>query len=180
MNCCGQGRVVGFVDNSGQRFLLGLCKQRLDHLHHIVGMGSPVDDPTMGVLEILQQHLLATLINGAFGLAANRPRNPLIPFIISARIHEGVKFTNRDQRTLPQKFCTRIDSLGLTESFVLIADAYYACIAVGTWALDRGFTRLKAANASRRVSNSLIRACFIRILSGLNAHHASSLEMPMQ
>ena len=54
---------------------------------------------------------------------------------LTARIHEGVKFTNRDQRTVPQKFCTLIDSLGLTESFVLIADAYYACTAVGTWAL---------------------------------------------
>jgi hypothetical protein len=59
---------------------------------------------------------------------------------LTARIHEGVKFTNRDQRTLPQNFCTLIDSLGLTESFVLIADAYYACTAVGTWALDRGCT----------------------------------------
>jgi len=57
---------------------------------------------------------------------------------LSARIHEGVKFTNRDQRTLPEKLTTLIDSLGLTQSFVLIADAYYACATVGSWALQRG------------------------------------------
>ncbi|MEO8316134.1 MAG: transposase [Pseudomonadota bacterium] len=59
---------------------------------------------------------------------------------LTARIHEGVKFTNRDQRSLPQKFCTLIDSLGLSEPFVLIADAYYACTAVCTWAFEQGCT----------------------------------------
>jgi hypothetical protein len=42
---------------------------------------------------------------------------------LAARIHEGVKFTNRDQRTLPQKLTTLIDSLALKEPCVLIADA---------------------------------------------------------
>jgi len=55
-----------------------------------------------------------------------------------ARIHEGVKFTNRDQRTLPEKLTTLIDSLALSEPFVLIADAYYACASVASWALERG------------------------------------------
>ena len=55
-----------------------------------------------------------------------------------ARIHEGVKFTNRDQRTLPEKLTTLIDSLALKEPFVLIADAYYACATVALWALERG------------------------------------------
>ena len=59
-----------------------------------------------------------------------------VPLI--ARIHEGVKFTNRDQRTLPEKLTTLIDSLALIEPFVLIADAYYACAAVAGWALERG------------------------------------------
>lgn len=59
---------------------------------------------------------------------------------LSARIHEGVKFSNRDQRTLPQKFCTLIDSLGLSERFILIADAYYACSAVAGWVLEHGST----------------------------------------
>ncbi|MGH8217374.1 MAG: hypothetical protein ACREUT_02205 [Steroidobacteraceae bacterium] len=57
---------------------------------------------------------------------------------LAARIHEGVKFTNRDQRTLPEKMTTLIDALGLSEPFVLIADAYYACATVASWALARG------------------------------------------
>jgi hypothetical protein len=57
---------------------------------------------------------------------------------LCGRIHEGVKFSNRDQRTVPQKFCTLADSLGITEPFVMIADAYYACTAVASWALARG------------------------------------------
>ena len=57
---------------------------------------------------------------------------------LSGRIHEGVKFSNRDHRTLPQKFCTLADSLGIADPFVMIADAYYACAAVANWALARG------------------------------------------
>jgi hypothetical protein len=49
---------------------------------------------------------------------------------LGGRLHEGVKFSNRDQRTLPQKFCTLTDSFGIAEPFVMIADAYYACTAV--------------------------------------------------
>ena len=45
---------------------------------------------------------------------------------LSGRIHEGVKFSNRDHRTLPQRFCTLADSLGIADPFVMIADAYYA------------------------------------------------------
>jgi hypothetical protein len=57
---------------------------------------------------------------------------------LGGRLHEGVKFSNRDQRTLPQKFCTLTDSFGIAEPFVMIADAYYACTAVASWALTRG------------------------------------------
>jgi hypothetical protein len=49
---------------------------------------------------------------------------------LAARIHEGVKFTNRDHRTLPSKCCDLLDSLALGESFYFVADAYYACAAV--------------------------------------------------
>jgi DDE superfamily endonuclease len=38
-----------------------------------------------------------------------------------------VKFTNRDQQTLPVKFATLLDSLGIAEPLYLVADAYYAC-----------------------------------------------------
>lgn len=46
---------------------------------------------------------------------------------LSARIHEGVVFSNRDHRTLPGKFLALVDSLGISESIYLVADAYYAC-----------------------------------------------------
>jgi hypothetical protein len=42
------------------------------------------------------------------------------------RIHEGVVFSNRDQRTLLDKMVLLIDSLGLAEPFYFVGDAYYA------------------------------------------------------
>lgn len=45
---------------------------------------------------------------------------------LACRIHEGVVFSNRDKRTLLDKMILLIDSLGLNESFYLVADAYYA------------------------------------------------------
>ena len=52
---------------------------------------------------------------------------------LSARIHEGLVFSNRDRRTLPGKFLSLVDTLGIQESVYLVADAYYACrtIALG-------------------------------------------------
>ncbi len=76
---------------------------------------------------------------------------------LSGRIHEGVKFTNRDHRTLPQKFCSLADSLGIAEPFVMIADAYYACAAVANWALVRG-----CALISRLRRNAVAFEPFIR------------------
>ena len=57
---------------------------------------------------------------------------------LAARIHEGVKFSNRDQRTLPEKFGELLDSLGLGESFILVVDAYYACRFLAQQALAGG------------------------------------------
>jgi len=45
---------------------------------------------------------------------------------LACRIHEGVVFSNRDKRTLLDKMILLIDSLGLTEPFYFVADAYYA------------------------------------------------------
>jgi hypothetical protein len=45
---------------------------------------------------------------------------------LACRIHEGVVFSNRDQRTLLDKMVLLIDSLGITEPFYFVADAYYA------------------------------------------------------
>ena len=39
---------------------------------------------------------------------------------LSARIHEGVIFSNRDKRTLPRKFLSLVDSLGIVEPVYLV------------------------------------------------------------
>jgi len=46
---------------------------------------------------------------------------------LSARIHEGLVFSHRDPRTLPKKFLSRVEALGIAEPAYLVADAYYAC-----------------------------------------------------
>jgi len=45
---------------------------------------------------------------------------------LACRIHEGLVFSNRDQRTLLDKMVLLLDSLGLKEPFYFVADAYYA------------------------------------------------------
>lgn len=45
---------------------------------------------------------------------------------LASRIHEGFVFSNRDTRTLLDKMVLLINSLGITEPFYFIADAYYA------------------------------------------------------
>ena len=52
---------------------------------------------------------------------------------LSGRIHEGLVFSNRDRRTLPNKFLSLVEALGIEEPVYLVADAYYAChtIALG-------------------------------------------------
>jgi hypothetical protein len=45
---------------------------------------------------------------------------------LACRIHEGVVFSNRDQRTLLDKMVALLDSLGLNEECYFVADAYYA------------------------------------------------------
>jgi len=42
------------------------------------------------------------------------------------RIHEGMVFSNRDKRTLLDKMIRLLDSLGMNEPFIFVADAYYA------------------------------------------------------
>jgi hypothetical protein len=45
---------------------------------------------------------------------------------LTCRIHEGVVVSNRDKRTLLDKMILLIDSLGISEPFYFVADAYYA------------------------------------------------------
>lgn len=45
---------------------------------------------------------------------------------LACRIHEGVVLSNRDRRTLLDRMIALIYSLGMTEPFIFVADAYYA------------------------------------------------------
>ena len=57
---------------------------------------------------------------------------------LSARIHEGLVFSNRDQRTLPKKFLSLVEALGIAEPVYLVADAYYACHTMGLGLIQAG------------------------------------------
>lgn len=49
---------------------------------------------------------------------------------LACRIHEGVVFTNRDQRTLLDKLVELLASLAITRPAYLVADAYYASASI--------------------------------------------------
>lgn len=66
---------------------------------------------------------------------------------LACRIHEGVVFSNRDQRTLLDKMILLIGSLGLKEPFYFVADAYYASGKIVRGLLAKGdhlVTRVKS------------------------------------
>jgi hypothetical protein len=66
---------------------------------------------------------------------------------LACRIHEGVVFSNRDQRTLLDKMILLIDSLGVKEPFYFVADAYYATGKIVRGLLAKGnhlVTRVKS------------------------------------
>lgn len=57
---------------------------------------------------------------------------------LASRIHEGVVFSNRDQRTLLDKMVALLHSLGITQSCYFVADAYYASKKVIRGLLNQG------------------------------------------
>jgi hypothetical protein len=57
---------------------------------------------------------------------------------LAARIHEGLVFSNRCRRTLPDKMVAMIFGLGIKGGFVLLADTYYASRRVIRPLLDNG------------------------------------------
>lgn len=57
---------------------------------------------------------------------------------LACRIHEGVIFSNRDQRTLLDKMILLLDSLGMDEPFIFVADAYYATAKIVRGLLAKG------------------------------------------
>lgn len=70
---------------------------------------------------------------------------------LACRIHEGVVFSNRDQRTLLDKMIMLIDSLDVKEPFYFVADAYYASGKIVRGLLAKGnhlITRVKSNAAA--------------------------------
>ena len=66
---------------------------------------------------------------------------------LACPIHEGVVFSNRDQRTLMDKMILLIDSLAVKEPFYFVADAYYAAGKIVRGLLAQGnhlITRVKS------------------------------------
>jgi hypothetical protein len=57
---------------------------------------------------------------------------------LAARIHEGLVWSNRDQRTLLDKMLGLLDIVGLKTSFYFVADAYYAAGKMVTGLLGQG------------------------------------------
>ena len=65
---------------------------------------------------------------------------------LTARIHEGLVFSNRDRRTLLDKLLLLLTALRLPEPGLLVAAAYYACGKIIAGLLDQGghlISRLK-------------------------------------
>jgi hypothetical protein len=65
---------------------------------------------------------------------------------LASRIHEGVIFSNRHQKTLLDKMVSLIESLKINEPFYFIADAYYATGKIVKKLLQKGnhlITRVK-------------------------------------
>lgn len=50
----------------------------------------------------------------------------IVAIPLAARIHEGLVFSNRDQRTLLDKMLQLLSSLAMDELYYFVADAYYA------------------------------------------------------
>jgi hypothetical protein len=67
------------------------------------------------------QNALSTLAPAAAILA--QALFSVFALLLACRIHEGVVFSNRDQRTLLDKMILPIGSLGLKEPFYFVADA---------------------------------------------------------
>ena len=58
--------------------------------------------------------------------------------LLTARIHEGLVFSNRDQRTLLDRLLLLLKALQLPEQVLLVADAYYASGKIIRGLLDGG------------------------------------------
>jgi len=62
----------------------------------------------------------------------------IVALPLSAGIHEGLVFSNRDRRTLPDKMTALVFQLGISEKFILLADAYYSVRKIILALLEKG------------------------------------------
>lgn len=62
----------------------------------------------------------------------------IVALPLSAGIHEGLVFSNRDRRTLPDKMTALVFQLGIAEKFILLADAYYSVRKIILALLEKG------------------------------------------
>ena len=74
-------------------------------------------------------HAVALLVNAASSVFA-------VP--LAVRIHEGLVWSNRDQRTLLDKMLGLIHTLTITEPFYFVADAFYAAGKIVNGLLKQG------------------------------------------
>ena len=57
---------------------------------------------------------------------------------IISRIHQGIKFSNRDKRTLLDKLCILVQVLCIKLPYYLVADAYYCSKKIINYVLEEG------------------------------------------
>lgn len=67
---------------------------------------------------------------------------------LACRIHEGVVFSNRDQRTLLDKLVILLSTLGLSLPYYLVADAYYASASIILPLLEAGQHLISAVRSN--------------------------------
>jgi len=109
------------------------------------GLKAPKSGKKMPGVKLLHQgsesNTKPTYIMGhscqAVGVLAGALRS-VFAIPLASRIHEGVVFSNRDKRTLLDKMVLLLFSLGISEPFYFIADAYYASGSVVKALLAKG------------------------------------------
>lgn len=69
---------------------------------------------------------------------------------VGTRIAEGVKFNNKDRRTIYDRTVSFLDAISPGRPFLLLADAYYGC-----WKMARGCLRRGAHLLTRVKSNAV-------------------------
>lgn len=80
--------------------------------------------------------MLALMVEGLGG--------KITSVLIGSRIHEGVVFSNRDERTLLDKMCAMFHNMtnGATRRYLMVADAYYASAKLFSSMIGYGATML--------------------------------------